>query len=73
MSPAASQYSIFVMGGGTSIYYRSYGASSWDAWVGLGGGVTSSPAVSRGSASAMEVVVIGTDRAVYHQTWNGKT
>src|SRR2546430_9710882 len=39
---------------------------NWSGWAGLGGGLSSAPAVASNADGRMEVFVRGTDNALYH-------
>jgi hypothetical protein len=70
ISLSSSQYSVFGIGTDIALWTYSTNAPGWDS---LGGGVTSSPAISVGCTTPMEAFVAGTDRALWHKTWDGSS
>jgi hypothetical protein len=70
ISLSSSQYSVF--GVGLDIALWTYSTNT-PGWKSLGGGITSSPAISVGCTTPMEAFVVGTDRALWHKTWDGSS
>jgi hypothetical protein len=73
--PAAVAYGgavhVFVRGPDGGIYQDSYANGAWNGWSALGGYATSAPgvAVRRGPLNYLDLVVKGSDDAIYFQSY----
>jgi hypothetical protein len=54
-------------------YLRTFVGQYYGGWKSLGGYLLSGPAAASGGASGDDVFVVGTDRGIWHDFWNGTT
>jgi hypothetical protein len=68
---------LVVTGTDNSIYHKAWDSGTWypgegpDDWEHLGGGVIGPPAVVSWGPNRLDILVTGTDGAVYHKAWAG--
>ena len=55
----------------TRSWGRTFDGGSWGAWTGLGGILTSAPAVVSRAPGTLDVFVAGVDRALWHRHFDG--
>jgi hypothetical protein len=70
----SGSYGVYGVGTDNALYSKTRSNSVWSSnWVSLSGFLIDPPSVSVGCSTAMEVFVIRTDRAFYHQEWGNAT
>ncbi len=72
-SPGDGRLEVFVRGGDSQLWQRSWDASSWSAWEPLGGALTSDPGAVSWGTNRVDVFMRGTNQALWHKGWNGSS
>ncbi len=68
----ANSLDVFVQGTDHALWHRHYqSGSGWSSWDSLGGYLTSSPAATSSGNGRIDVVVRGSNGALYQRSWTG--
>ena len=70
-SVGPNRIDVFVRGIDNALYTKSWDGNQWSDYVGLGGDLTSGPAVCSWAAGRLDVFARGTDDALWHLWYDG--
>ena len=68
---AANRTDVFVRGGDSALWHRSWDGSVWSGWESLGGLLSSAPGAVSWGPNRMDVFGRGGDGALWHRAWTG--
>ncbi len=66
----ASTLDVFVTGGNSALWQKTYSGGSWSGFISRGGGLASSPAATSRSSSTMDVFARGGDNYLWEKSYN---